>query len=157
MLTYCRGVGFLKYWTLSNLPLFVLAAPMLYILLHSGLWAIDGGASAKTRPSQYNKKGATKPLPPKSGLVVDNTIVRRIAVPQVVLAALALTSYHVQITTRISSGYPVWYWWLASLIVENRETSIWGRKFHSASIITRWMVLYAIVQGGLFASFLPPA
>lgn len=157
MLTYCRGVGLLKYWTLSNLPLFVLAAPMLYMLLHSGLWAIDVGASAKTRPSQYNKKDAVEPLPPNSGLLVDNTIVRRIAVPQVVLAALALTSYHVQIITRLSSGYPVWYWWLASLIAENRETSIWGMKFHFASIITRWMVLYAIVQGGLFASFLPPA
>ena len=24
-------------------------------------------------------------------------------------------------------------------------------------IISRWMIIYALVQGGLFASFLPPA
>ena len=133
ILTDYRGVGLLTYWTLSNVPLFILAAPMLYILFQSGFW---------TRSSDTN---------------IDNNIVYRIAIPQIILAALALISYHVQIVTRLASGYPVWYWWLASLIIDDDTASILGRKFHLTNILTRWMVLYAIVQGGLFASFLPPA
>ena len=90
-------------------------------------------------------------------LRINQAIVLRLALPQIILATLALTSYHVQIITRLSSGYPVWYWWLASLILENRETSLMGREWSTACIISKWMVIYAIVQGGLFASFLPPA
>ena len=90
-------------------------------------------------------------------LRINQAIARRFATPQIVLAALALTNYHVQIITRLSSGYPVWYWWLASLTLEDGETSLMGKKGSAACVISRWMVIYAIVQGGLFASFLPPA
>ena len=90
-------------------------------------------------------------------LRINQAIALRLAIPQIILATLALTIYHVQIITRLSSGYPVWYWWLASLILENRDTSLMGKKWSTACIISKWMVIYAIVQGGLFASFLPPA
>jgi GPI mannosyltransferase 2 len=67
-----------------------------------------------------------------------------------ILAILALTTYHVQIITRISSGYPLWYIWLAivNCVGENQKLLKWT---------TYWMVLYAFVQAGLYASFLPPA
>lgn len=84
-------------------------------------------------------------------------IIQRLAVPQMVLAILALTTYHVQIITRISSGYPVWYWWLTSMILERREFGLLGKQWNVAEGISKWMVLYALIQGGLFASFLPPA
>ena len=80
----------------------------------------------------------------------------RLAAPQGLLAVLALTSYHVQIITRLSSGYVLWYIWLARRILagskENEKQDIWTNK-----IIVRWMVIYGLVQAGLFASFLPPA
>ena len=82
---------------------------------------------------------------------------QRLSIPQLILALLALTTYHVQIITRLSSGYPVWYWWLASAIVNKRDLVLLGRKWNVSRGIVRWMVLYALVQGGLFASFLPPA
>ena len=76
-------------------------------------------------------------------------VIRRIALPQAVLAILAVTSYHVQIITRISSGYPLWYWWLAwSLMVGEQKMPLY---------LIRWMIIYGIVQAALFASFLPPA
>ena len=83
--------------------------------------------------------------------------VRRLLVPQLVLAILALTTYHVQIITRLSSGYPTWYWWLASWILEDRKVQVLGKQWSPPKIILQWMICYALIQGGLFASFLPPA
>lgn len=82
---------------------------------------------------------------------------RCIAIPQLVLSGLALTNYHVQIITRLSSGYPVWYLWLTSIVLEDRKLNLFGRKWRLGRGLLRWIVLYALIQGGLFASFLPPA
>lgn len=151
-----RHVGFLKYWTLSNLPLFLLAAPMLLIISFSSLeiWAWDMESAPNNRRSgRYYEDNVETERAVKH----SRRIVQRLAVPQMVLAILALTTYHVQIITRISSGYPVWYWWLTSMILDCREFGLLGKTWNLAEGISKWMVLYALTQGGLFASFLPPA
>lgn len=74
-----------------------------------------------------------------------------LAFPQLILAVLALTSYHVQIITRISSGYPYWLLWLSSSIHASQFSA------RQTKTIVTWTVLYAIIQGGLYACFLPPA
>lgn len=79
---------------------------------------------------------------------MQKRIVTSLALPQLVLAVLALTSYHVQIITRISSGYPLWYIWLAFKLQDRPRR---------ASLVIRWMVIYALIQAGLYACFLPPA
>jgi phosphatidylinositol glycan class V len=95
---------------------------------------------------------------------IEQSLLRSLAAPQLVLAILALTSYHVQIVTRISSGYCIWYFWLAHSLLVSREespnpkadkTNCWrlGRPIE----MVIYIVLYAAVQGGLFSSFLPPA
>lgn len=151
----------MRYWTLSNLPLFMLAMPMLYILLHSGAWAWKTSTVEKDHCAQdspivgqaENIQSAS--IHHNSPMQKDMAI--RIALPQVTLAVVALTTYHVQIISRLSSGYPIWYWWLASLIVGDQTNDTPGRKLNAAKLITTWMIMYAIIQGGLFASFLPPA
>lgn len=158
---WVRGVGILSYWTISNLPLFLLAAPMLYILLQSGVWAWYGaickmGSDAGQLQGEGGVKGA-QVSPVDSQSTAAEALPFRFAVPQIILAVLALTTYHVQVITRISSGYPVWYWWLASLILKDQNMTCLGTKLNPAILTMRWMVIYAIVQGGLFASFLPPA
>jgi hypothetical protein len=92
-------------------------------------------------------------MPPDIWLNAAREIVGRIALPQLILAVLALTSYHVQIINRISSGYPVWYWWLATMIVDRHEVQILGRKWNTAKVGLKWMVLHATIQGGLFRHF----
>ena len=154
----------MQYWTLSNLPLFILAGPMLSILIMSAIstWV----QSMKSRETRQNTANATrKSQQPRSQLaegawfpdVVHEAAVRRILVPQFILAVLALSIYHVQIITRLSSGYPVWYWWLASMILEDHKVKVLRKYWSPAKIIVQWMICYAIIQGGLFASFLPPA
>ncbi|MCJ1301838.1 ER membrane glycoprotein subunit of the GPI transamidase complex-like protein [Hypocenomyce scalaris] len=153
-------VGFLRYWTISNIPLFILAAPMLYILAKSAIWGLTRRTDSKIiKPGKRNSKIDPSNNP---GIRTPNgerarQIIVRLAIPQLAVAVMALTGYHVQIITRLASGYPVWYWWLASMMSENREVELFGRKWRLARVISRWMVLYAILQGGLFASFLPPA
>ncbi|KLU88533.1 GPI mannosyltransferase 2 [Magnaporthiopsis poae ATCC 64411] len=139
------GVGPFRYWTVSNLPLFVLAAPMLLILIKSGwefLWAPR--AISLSRGKKAESHDAVK--------YRDDGLVRSMAAAQVLLATMALTSYHVQIITRLSSAYPVWYWWLAKHLAGED-----GRPTGLAKGFVVFMVMYAAIQGVLFSSFLPPA
>ncbi|KAL7621830.1 ER membrane glycoprotein subunit of the GPI transamidase complex-like protein [Parahypoxylon ruwenzoriense] len=133
-----RNVGFLRYWTPGNIPLFLLATPMLYLLIKSGLEFIRkplGLTIEKSSPASLSQ---------------TTVLVQSMALSQLILAILAITNYHIQIITRISSGYPLWYWWLAGAITD-RKTATFG------SNVVRFMVMYAAIQGALFASFLPPA
>lgn len=77
-----------------------------------------------------------------------STMVRSAAAAQAALAVMATLNHHVQIITRISSGYPVWYWWVADKVVRG---DVWGKR------VVVFMVMYAGIQGALFTSFLPPA
>lgn len=77
-------------------------------------------------------------------------LVRTLAAIQTLLAVLAITNYHVQIISRLSSGYPVWYWWVASCLMDKQRQSL------GYGVIV-FITMYAAIQGGLFASFLPPA
>lgn len=113
------NVGPFRYWTLSNSPLFLLAAPQLTILFVS---AADG--------------------------LRQGGLAARFALVQSVLALAALTSFHVQIVTRVASGYPLWYAWVARGVEERKR---WGQW------VVRWAVMYALIQGVLYAGFLPPA
>lgn len=116
--------GFLRYWTVSNIPLFLLAAPCIRILSRSGTDAVLEQMSQN-----------------------DNGLMLRLALPQLALTVLGFFTMHVQIITRLASGYPLWYIWLAQQM----------RLGESASYWVHFMVIYGMVQGGLFASFLPPA
>jgi phosphatidylinositol glycan class V len=166
MLTLIRNVGFLRYWTVSNIPLFLLALPMIAILIQSSTWTLGLTATVT-----YSRKDAIKAAEVEVA-VIGRTIrlLRNLAAPQFLLAAMALASYHVQIITRISSGYPVWYIWLASNILQlnsfqnNKADKKTKRPRHlkglwqvTAPTIVKYMIVYGLVQAGLFSSFLPPA
>ncbi|KAL5621899.1 hypothetical protein BROUX41_005844 [Berkeleyomyces rouxiae] len=142
------NVGFLRYWTPGNIPLFALAIPMLYILCASSKAALLG----RPGPGPAQGLGAASMVRPR----VDSphaTFVQALAIGQAILAVLAFTSYHVQIITRLASGYPLWYVWVAEqLSVTGDQTrAATGRKF------VMYMVMYAVIQAILYAFFLPPA
>ena len=166
-------VGFLKYWTLNNILLFVLAAPMLFVLANTGVFAL-------LKSDDIVKVIKKDDLAPRSTEIEANSQVnadylvccrtlQRFALPQLLLALLATTSFHIQIINRISSGYPVWYTMVAIAIQSSSPATqkagdaeanigplfyVQGSKLQR---IVRAMVMYAIIQGGLYACFLPPA
>lgn len=137
-----RDCGFLRYWKLSNVPLFLLATPMFCILMKSGLWAwtFSSRKSPTTGKEQADQVSASADA---------FNFVRSFGVSQLLLTALTLTTAHVQIITRISSAYPVWLWYVA---ISAQKSNGW-----MVGHMVQFVVMYAVVQGGLFASFLPPA
>ncbi|KAK3384403.1 glycosyltransferase family 76 protein [Lasiosphaeria ovina] len=146
------NTGFLRYWNLPNVPLFLLAAPMIVVLTKSGL---DQFLSLSPLPARSLPAVGPRKLSTSEKTAADalhsarlTTLVRSAAAAQLVLAVLAVLMYHVQIITRISSSYPLWYWWLAGALMR-------GDKAGSRTVM--FMVIYAAVQGALFTSFLPPA
>jgi phosphatidylinositol glycan class V len=75
---------------------------------------------------------------------------------------MATTSFHVQIINRISSGCALWYVILAVLVAGDdgrgpQQQGLLGLLGGKKEVLVRAMVGYAVVQGGLYAAFLPPA
>jgi phosphatidylinositol glycan class V len=134
------NVGFLRYWVLPNIPLFLLAIPMLAVLLLSG-WAYTGPIITDLRLYVRTAKQRGPAY-----------VVAVIAAPQIILAVAAILMYHVQIILRLATGYPAWYWWLAQMLLPAAKGSVMLR--HGLVLI---MVSYSLVQSALYASFLPPA
>ncbi|EGX95696.1 DUF409 domain protein [Cordyceps militaris CM01] len=130
------NVGFLRYWTPNQIPLFILAAPVLTLLMVSGWQVLRAPASGG--------------MPGKQVVADHRTLVRALAASQGIVALLALTSYHVQVISRLASGYAVWYWWIAACLMDKARLGT-GR----AAVM--FMVMYAGIQAVLFATFLPPA
>ena len=120
---------------------------MIYIMVISGLWALNYKPNEKIGSSKTQEK--SEKLSPDDAGPEEFPILRNLAMSQLLLTLLTLTTAHVQIITRISSAYPVWLWYLAT--VSKEGSTPWPGH------IVRFLVIYAVVQGGLFASFLPPA
>ncbi|KAK1139675.1 ER membrane glycoprotein subunit of the GPI transamidase complex-like protein [Aspergillus melleus] len=139
------NVGFLRYWTVSNIPLFLLAFPMLAILIRSSTW----GLKAFLASSSHEASDSDRVISSKT----QASLLMRLTVPQALLSGLAITNYHVQIINRVSSGYPVWYWYLAHLILGDSGVKH-SRIF---TLAVPGAVIYALIQAVLFGSFLPPA
>jgi GPI mannosyltransferase 2 len=100
-------------------------------------------------------------------------ILFRLMLPQAFLAVLAITNYHVQIISRLSSGLPVWYIIMASALLRQKgRLDITGKhvpkkvpkeyqrgqsKSHWSRPMLRWIIGYQIIQAILYGGFLPPA
>ncbi|KAK8068669.1 GPI mannosyltransferase 2 [Apiospora phragmitis] len=135
------NVGLFRYWTPGNIPLFLLSVPVLFLIMKSGLETL----LPRRRMIAPEARSAALQLP------LDTTLfVGAMALSQVILTMLAITTYHIQIITRIASAYPLWYWWLAGQLQQDTTA-----KFGGGVVV--FMVMYASIQGALFASFLPPA
>jgi phosphatidylinositol glycan class V len=110
---------------------------MLYVLTRSGMAQLVSRQANNTKPNRLD------------GLV------KSAAAAQALIALLCFTSYHVQIITRLASGYPLWYWWLARQLPGSQKPGAKGRFPTSGFVM--FMVMYGSIQAVLFASFLPPA
>ncbi|KAF2849981.1 glycosyltransferase family 76 protein [Plenodomus tracheiphilus IPT5] len=148
------NVGLFRYWTISNLPLFVLAAPVLWLLLESSVATLRTGLEVLQRQSHVSKAGrdATQKVPRFAVIALPE-----LALPQLILAVAAITSFHVQIVNRIASGYPTWYVAIAQMLVNGSATPSSGEATMKGQWIVRGMIMYTLVQGMLYANFLPPA
>ncbi|EPS44809.1 hypothetical protein H072_1146 [Dactylellina haptotyla CBS 200.50] len=79
---------------------------MLYILIRTSLDII--GILGPQKFNIYSLKIGT----------ANKDLLFRLTIPQLILAILAITNYHVQIITRLSSGLPMWYIVMATALIE---------------------------------------
>lgn len=144
-------MGLFRYWTVSNLPLFTLAAPTLWLLFTSSVTLLRscGGDLLCTTPVSGIR------VTQDAGSAICK--LPELALPQLFLAISAVTTFHVQIVNRIASGYPVWYLMVATWVVDLQVTSSMKNGSSRAQWFVRGMIVYSLVQGVLYANFLPPA
>lgn len=132
---------------------------MLLVLLKSGVWGLRlsiAGGNRDERPLE--KDGWLGPNTTET--TIDSRLLSQLATTQILLAGMAIVGYHVQIITRLSSGCIVWYWWTAAKILDEGASSNGDGGDGGGgggSWILKWMVMYGLIQGVLFAGFLPPA
>ena len=130
-----RDVGFLRYWTTSQLPNFLIASPHLlpsFAALHTHLI---------TRQSYTSL--LSDPLTPH-------------ILALAAMATLLLTSMHVQIATRILTSFPALYWYVAAQVVDDFR-GVWVERTRFWHGVVKGMVTFAGVGAVLYAAFLPPA
>jgi phosphatidylinositol glycan class V len=138
---------------MPNLPLFLLAAPMLWLLSKTSVTVLQ---ELWYPPFQDDVAPGSSP-PASKGSRLRFCNFPQLAIPQIILAVAATTNFHVQIINRLSSGYPLWYLIVARWIVDQSMTPSGAKETMYAQWATRGFVMYAVVQGMLFAGFLPPA
>lgn len=139
---------------MSNLPLFLLAVPMLWLLLHSSVTVLRTGSTNPLHGRPVTHAGDTHDSRSAPPVRCD---LPELVLPQLLLAFAAATSFHVQIINRIASGYPIWYLTLASWLVDQKPQFQVGKQPDRGQWAIRAMIMYSLVQGMLFANFLPPA
>ena len=137
-----RNCGTLRYWTLSNLPLFLLATPVISVMVASGIWGLQH-QRVETHNLSKGNTGEKHSIQNEA----DFPILRNLAVSQLLLTLPTFTTTHLQIISRLSSAYPVWMWFVSQSLV--------GGKSLSGKSTIRISIMYSLMQGRAFASFLP--
>ena len=126
---------------------------MLWLLVHSSITILRIGYAQPLHGRLVRSTSNTlhsKLAPPPT------CDMRELALPQLVLAFAAATSFHIQIINRIASGYPIWYLTVASWLMDKQPGDQITYSSHGQWAL-RAMIMYSMIQGMLFANFLPPA
>lgn len=127
------NVGFMHYWTVNNIPNFLVALPTIVVLLYSTIYF--------SRIYPYFR---LKPL---------------IITVQLLLITLIFFA-HVQIINRASSFIPLHLWYMADRILKVSYKKEDTRPVGDDKIVKAyvyWLALWIPLQSVLFACFLPPA
>ncbi|KAL1687520.1 glycosyltransferase family 76 protein [Schizophyllum commune] len=130
------NVGFLRYWTLQQLPNFVIAAPPLAAILSFAWWHLT-----RVVPGYVAVLGALTPFltPALTPHVLHATF----------MALVLIFASHVQIVLRFAAAMPATYWAGAWLLVQYPRTT--GRLW------VGWSVVWGALSVLLWVAFLPPA
>ncbi|KAJ2663490.1 ER membrane glycoprotein subunit of the GPI transamidase complex-like protein [Coemansia sp. RSA 1199] len=138
-------VGFLRYYTLSQIPNFLLAAPMI-VLSIAGLYTYAAHDPVRLATLGWKRRPSLDTTSLATAFLGDRLL------PHIylwaLLLAVATTTMHVQVITRMFSAVPAVFWFAAHLASKDRFTQC---------IVTGYFVGYGLVGVVLFSNFFPPA
>ncbi|KAJ7495994.1 glycosyltransferase family 76 protein [Mycena galericulata] len=126
------NVGFLRYWTLQQLPNFIIAAPP---LLAISAFSIHHLRHWLTSPATAGRAFLSASIAPH-------------AIHALIMCGMLLFASHTQIVLRFAAAMPLTYWAAAWLLLEHPS---WGRAW------VTWSVLWGTLSVLLWGAFLPPA
>lgn len=161
-------VGPFRYWTLQQLPNFMMAAPILVLIFSSSVGYIINTLMPLL-------KAPFTGMPVKYGTIIGinppffhrdnrpNLSVAPHAIHALVLGSTLLISAHTQIALRLASSMPFTYWAAARLWTsagrEKGTPELEGTAGGSRG--ARWWSAWSVVWGAtslvLWSAFLPPA
>lgn len=138
------NVGFLNYWTLSNIPNFLIAVPQFLILIKSVQYF-----QLKIRKNNQNGKHTIMPL-----IIIT-----------ILFMLVILSVAHVQIINRVSTFIPLHLWYISEVILSHNllssnkilEKSNNKFDFLLIKLYLGWLFFWIPIQTILFGLFLPPA
>ncbi|PPQ64983.1 hypothetical protein CVT26_015692 [Gymnopilus dilepis] len=154
------NVGFLRYWTPSQLPNFVIAAPPICLIYafsvhHLSKTPVFGQIASASKPgphkSRKGEKGARVGQMEEEGqkpTAFSNPSITPHVIHALIFTSILLFASHTQIILRLAASMPVLYWAAAWLLLEH---PFWGRLW------VTWSVLWSMISVVLWAAFLPPA
>ena len=141
------NVGLLRYWTLQQLPNFIISAPPLLSLFYYSFHYFKSSFI----PGICSKLTNRLKTPLTSSLSSSPFLSTSLA-PHVIHACFftltLLFTSHTQIILRLSPSMPIFYWAASWLLVEHPCIGRWWFG---------WSLNWSVVSVILWASFLPPA
>lgn len=168
-LTVCqtvnRDVGPFRYWTLQQLPNFLLAAPVL-LLSFAASWTYYSHNFLTVLSSTLPFLPLSPPTQPHRR--ADPPFLSPALTPFVhlhtALTLLLLFASHVQIILRLCSSNPVVFWYAAYLVRTDVNVKEGGERAGKGEGRTKWgrwwvgyCVVWGVVSTVLWGVFLPPA
>ncbi|KAK7692820.1 hypothetical protein QCA50_004455 [Cerrena zonata] len=140
--------GFLLYWTLSQLPNFLLCAPVLALLLWFSAYYILRVLLPYTLHFLF-PHSLRIPNPPSA--LTSPLLTMKLAphaIHAFLFTLLLLFASHTQIILRLAASMPFTYWAAAHLCL---KYPVWGKRW------VTWSVVWGAISIVLWATFLPPA
>lgn len=142
------NVGFLRYWTVSNIPNFILAFPALLHVFAFCWFYLSNLPAIIPHIAPWIRSKNNDVHPPQ----LDSPFLSPSLLPHVLHAlalALILTfNAHVQISLRLLPSLPLTYWAAARLMLDLPKL---GKAW------VTWSILWGALSCVLWAVFLPPA
>ena len=153
-----RNNGFLRYYTLTQTPNFLLALPMTTLSIlaiyryyqHDPIrfWSLGLSTSSSSSSSSFAWSGK----PTSSVTFLEHAKLLPWMYLWAVMVVYCLVFMHVQVMTRFLTSMPALLWFLADLILRQDKRDQWV-----AYGALSYFVVYGLCGVALFANFYPPA
>jgi phosphatidylinositol glycan class V len=149
-----RNVGFLKYWTVAQIPNIIIALPVLFSSI-IGTYTYFRDLMPRNALSPAKSELRNTPIPPYRP--VSDPRLLPIHLHSLCQTLLLIFSAHTQIALRTAITNPVIYWNLANMSFDWGSSSSQRKMGRWGKVWVGWSVVWGAVGIVLWSGHYPPA